>query len=74
MFYVRITKMCGEMNDMKFDKSTDQLLVFISYSHRDRELCKQLSEILESKTEVHVWYDKELMAGEAFRKKIVEAI
>mgnify|MGYP002855395844 CR=1 FL=1 len=59
---------------MEFDKSTDQPLVFISYSHRDRELCKQLSEILESKTEVHVWYDKELMAGEAFRKKIVEAI
>lgn len=59
---------------MEFDKSNDQPLVFISYSHHDRELCKQLSKMLEDKTKVQVWYDKELIAGETFRKKIVEAI
>ena len=49
-------------------------LVFISYSHHDKALCEQLAELLESKVQTRVWYDKALTPGETFRKKIVETI
>ncbi len=49
-------------------------LVFISYSHHDKTLCEQLAELLESKIQTRVWYDKALTPGETFRKRIVETI
>ena len=49
-------------------------LVFISYSHQDRNLCEKLAGMLKVDAEIDVWYDKNLIPGDAFRKKIVENI
>ena len=49
-------------------------LVFISYSHHDRSLCERIATMLESESATQVWYDKGLLPGQAFRKKIVETI
>ncbi len=48
--------------------------VFISYSHRDADVCKGISDILTDGLGLDVWYDTELKPGEKYREKIVGEI
>ena len=48
--------------------------VFISYSHKDREICDKIDSIIERQPGFQVWYDKGLLPGEVYRKRIAEAI
>ena len=48
--------------------------IFISYSHRDREACEQIDALLEKQPGFQVWYDKGLVPGEVYRRKIAEVI
>lgn len=48
--------------------------VFISYSHQDRQICQQVAGYLEGEDGVRVWYDKGLIPGEEYRKKIATVI
>ena len=53
--------------------SENKTLIFISYSHHDRQVCESIASMLERPSRV-IWYDKGLVPGEVFRKKIVEKI
>ena len=48
--------------------------VFISYSHHNREICSKIAEVMEHTGGISVWYDKGLIPGEEYRKKIAAAI
>ena len=48
--------------------------VFISYSHKDREVCSKIDSLLEKQPGFEVWYDRELVPGEIYRKKIAGVI
>ena len=48
--------------------------MFISYSHQDRETCARIVKAIERTGRAEVWYDKELIPGEIFRRKIAEKI
>ena len=48
--------------------------VFISYSHRDREDCERIAEILRRQKGVSVWYDEGLIPGDKYRRVIVEKL
>ena len=48
--------------------------IFISYSHRDIEACSQIDSFLEKQEGFDVWYDKGLIPGEVYRKRIAEVI
>ena len=48
--------------------------VFISYSHHNREICSKIAEDMEHTGGISVWYDKGLIPGEEYRKKIAAAI
>ncbi len=48
-------------------------LIFISYSHQNQSVCESIASML-SKFSSEVWYDKGLIPGEAYRKKIVQVI
>ena len=54
--------------------SDTQKTVFISYSHKDREACEQIDAMLEKQPDFRVWYDKGLVPGEVYRKRIAEVI
>ncbi len=56
------------------DKEKDKKKIFISYSHRDRDVCAQIDDLLEKQEDFDVWYDKELVPGEIYRKKIAGVI
>ena len=53
--------------------SNQKTSVFISYSHRDRSICDSIASLIE-KPSRDIWYDKGLIPGEIYRKKIVEKI
>ena len=48
--------------------------IFISYSHRDMDVCAQIVPILEKQEGFSVWYDKGLIPGEVYRRRIAEVI
>ena len=48
--------------------------IFISYSHKDRETCSKIDALLEKQEGFSVWYDKGLVPGEVYRRKIAEVI
>lgn len=52
----------------------DNKSIFISYSHRDRDICSRINDILERQPGFSVWYDKGLVPGEVYRKKIASVI
>ena len=54
------------------EKTTAQ--VFISYSHRNRAVCDRIAAAIEKTGELSVWYDKGLIPGEEYRKRIVTNI
>ncbi len=51
----------------------DKTLIFISYSHHDRPDCEAVASLMRSPSR-EVWYDKGLIPGEVYRKKIAETI
>lgn len=51
-----------------------RIKIFISYSHRNRDTCAQIAGLLEKDPRFDVWYDKGLIPGEVYRKKIVDEI
>lgn len=53
------------------EKDSEQ--VFISYSHHDRPACDAIASLLEG-LHLLIWYDKGLIPGEIYRKKIVDTI
>ena len=48
--------------------------IFISYSHRDRGICDRIDALLEKRKDFTVWYDKGLVPGEVYRRRIAEVI
>lgn len=48
--------------------------VFISYSHQNRDVCASIATAMERTGEISVWYDKGLIPGEEYRKRIASAI
>ena len=52
----------------------DTKKVFISYSHQDREAVAWIDSVLEKRDGFMVWYDKGLVPGEVYRKKIAKVI
>ncbi|MBQ3276101.1 MAG: toll/interleukin-1 receptor domain-containing protein [Oscillospiraceae bacterium] len=52
----------------------DPRKIFISYSHRDAEACTKIDSLLEKQEGFSVWYDKGLIPGEVYRRKIAEVI
>ena len=54
--------------------SETKVKIFISYSHADRALCETIADALGKAEGLSVWYDKELLAGEVYRNRIVEKI
>ena len=52
----------------------DPRTIFISYSHQDLNTCAQIDSLLEKQEGFRVWYDKGLIPGEVYRRKIAEVI
>ena len=48
--------------------------IFISYSHKDSEICSKISSILDKRSDNNVWYDNGLVGGQNYRRKIAEVI
>lgn len=48
--------------------------VFISYSHQNGEACEWIDSVLQKKGGFDVWYDRGLIPGEVYRKRIAEVI
>ncbi len=48
--------------------------IFISYSHQNRTVCEWISGFLERREGFSVWYDKGLIPGEVYRRKIASVI
>lgn len=48
--------------------------VFISYCHQNSEVCGRIAGLLSRNPELSVWYDKGLIAGEEYRRRIAETI
>lgn len=53
---------------------TKKSITFISYSHQNREICRQIAESMERTGEISVWYDNGLIPGEEYRKRIASTI
>lgn len=54
--------------------SDTPIRIFISYSHHNRDICDIIAAALEKTGELSVWYDKGLIPGEEYRKRIAEVI
>ena len=52
----------------------DEKKVFISYSHQNADACRWIDSVLEKQDGFRVWYDRGLVPGEVYRKKIAEVI
>ena len=52
----------------------DNKKIFISYSHKDRDVCARINDLLSGQDGFDVWYDKGLVPGEVYRKKIASVI
>ena len=52
----------------------NKLSLFISYSHTDRASCDRIAEILGRDGALDIWYDKGLIPGEVYRRKIADKI
>ena len=48
--------------------------MFISYSHFDRNQCDRIADAIDRTNRFEIWYDKGLIPGEVYRKKIVEKL
>ena len=48
--------------------------VFISYSHQNGEACEWIDSVLQKQGGFDVWYDRGLIPGEVYRKRIAEVI
>lgn len=48
--------------------------VFISYSHKNREICFKIAELIENLDGIDVWFDKGLIPGEIYSKTIAEKL
>jgi nucleotide-binding universal stress UspA family protein len=47
--------------------------IFLSYSHRDRELAEQLAQVFRQ-LGVSVWWDQRLLPGEPWSEAIADAL
>ena len=48
--------------------------IFVSYSHKDRNIVGEIVNYIKDANEVNVWWDKELVGGEHYFSKIAEEI
>jgi hypothetical protein len=48
--------------------------MFISYSHFDRNQCDRIADAIDRTNRFEIWYDKGLIPGEVYRKKIAEKL
>ena len=48
--------------------------MFISYSHFDRTQCDRIANAIDKTNQFEIWYDKGLIPGEVYRKKIAETL
>lgn len=58
------------------DKNMEEnkIKVFISYSHQNRETCGVIAAAMERTGSISVWYDKGLIPGDEYRKRIAAVI
>lgn len=52
----------------------DPIKIFISYSHQDAEACARIDDAFAKHGGFDVWYDKGLVPGEVYRRKIAGVI
>lgn len=64
------------MNDTKKPNSAvkEKASMFISYSHANREQCVRIAEAIDQTGLFEIWFDKGLIPGEVYRKKIAEKL
>lgn len=43
--------------------------LFVSYSHADKSICKEITAALEAEGKLNIWFDESLVPGEEYRKK-----
>lgn len=48
--------------------------LFVSYSHADKSICKEITAALEAEGKLTIWFDESLVPGEEYRKKIASRI
>ena len=48
--------------------------MFISYSHFDQNQCDRIADAIDRTNRFEIWYDKGLIPGEVYRKKIAEKL
>lgn len=48
--------------------------LFVSYSHADKAVCKEITDALEAEGKLSIWFDESLVPGEEYRKKIASRI
>ena len=48
--------------------------LFVSYSHADKSICKEITAALEAEGKLNIWFDESLVPGEEYRKKIASRI
>lgn len=53
---------------------SDKQQLFISYSHADRAVCQEIARALDALEKLNLWYDKSLVPGEEYRKRIAARI
>ena len=42
--------------------------LFVSYSHADKSICKEITTALEQECKLNIWFDESLVPGEEYRK------
>ncbi len=52
----------------------DPIKIFISYSHQDADACARIDDAFAKQGNFDVWYDKGLVPGEVYRRKIAGVI
>ena len=53
---------------------SEPIKVFISYSHQDADACARIDDAFAKQGNFDVWYDKGLVPGEVYRRKIAGVI
>ena len=48
--------------------------IFISYSHRDADICGQIASLMRKEASFDIWYDEGLIPGDFYRRTIVDNI
>ena len=52
----------------------DPIKIFISYSHQDADACARIDDAFAKQGNFDVWYDKGLVPGEVYRRRIASVI